>query len=426
MDKTLSNIMELPDQTPDVLDLCLQRKRGRRKEICRQKNPRLQRCANLAVWRDTSPEFGLLDSERLLRKKLLAAGLVPMQDDDGARVSTPGQKRETDGSPDVSPPTDRPETRSPFRRPILVSAADLALVPTTPLARTGTNGPTLTLARTGTDGRDADAETLERYSIPVPAPGFTSLVVEGYRATITVATGGIQDIQKAYEEFTWGIKEQQRTASLLFFQQANEDRASLLGVQESQLVEVAEGFLRATKTHESRGHDEFQKALTYLRDCYTRELDVAWVQVTNEANEVLHREAEKNALSWEDQTRELERQLALKWEQREALLVRDKDPDLLVLEVRRREDHLRHDGLLCSLRKELRTHKRNHQEEILLVREATRDEDISRACGEDPSPWTREQLERERHANKEVLRQDLTLSHTYEEVERQRAQLQVE
>ncbi|RQM30991.1 hypothetical protein B5M09_013447, partial [Aphanomyces astaci] len=333
---------------------CLQRKRGRRKEICRQKNPRLQRCANLAVWRDTAPEFGLLDSERLLRKKLLAAGLVPMQDDDGARVSTPGQKRETDGSPDVSPPTDRPETRSPFRRPILVSAADLALVPTTPLARTGTNGPTLTLARTGTDGRDADAETLERYSIPVPAPGFTSLVVEGYRgmvsgtptgtrtwngpgvpentivATITVATGGIQDIQKAYEEFTWGIKEQQRTASLLFFQQANEDRASLLGVQESQLVEVAEGFLRATKTHESRGHDEFQKALTYLRDCYTRELDVAWVQVTNEANEVLHREAEKNALSWEDQTRELERQLALKWEQREALLVRDKDPDLLV------------------------------------------------------------------------------------------------
>ncbi|RHY85957.1 hypothetical protein DYB37_013304 [Aphanomyces astaci] len=268
-----------------------------------------------------------------------------MQDDDGARVSTPGQKREADGSPDVSPPTDRPETRSPFRRPMLVSAADLALVPTTPLARTGTDGPTLTLARTGTDGRDADAKTLEPYSIPVPAPGFTSLVVEGYRgmvsgtptgtptwngpgvpgntsvATITVATGGIQDIQKAYEEFTRGIKEQQRTASLLFFQQANEDRASLLGVQESQLVEVAEGFLRATKTHESRGHDEFQKALTYI---------CVWAQVTNEANEVLHREAEKNALSWEDQTWELERQLALKWEQREALLVRDKDPDLLV------------------------------------------------------------------------------------------------
>ncbi|RHY99138.1 hypothetical protein DYB31_015033, partial [Aphanomyces astaci] len=196
-----------------------------------------------------------------------------MQDDDGARVSTPGQKREADGSPDVSPPTDRPETRSPFRRPMLVSAADLALVPTTPLARTGTDGPTLTLARTGTDGRDADAKTLERFSIPVPAPGFTSLVVEGYRG--------------------------------------------------------------------------------------------------------------------------------------------------MVLEVRRREDHLRHDGLLCSLRKELRTLKRNHQEEILLVREATRDEDISRAvgpgaihdtqehtqCGEDSSPWTRDQLERERHANEEVLRQ---------------------
>ncbi|RHX98374.1 hypothetical protein DYB25_014307, partial [Aphanomyces astaci] len=360
-----------------------------------------------------APEFGLLDSERLLRKKPLATDLVPLEDDDGARVSTPGRKREADGSPDVSPPTDRPETRSPFRRPMLVSAADLALVPTTPLARTGTDGPTLTLARTGTDGRDADAKTLERYSIPVPAPGFTSLSKRYGNtsvATITVATGGIQDIQKAYEEFTRGIKEQQRTASLLFFQQANEDRASLLGVQESQLVEVAEGFLRATKTHESRGHDEFQKALTYI---------CVWAQVTNEANEVLHREAEKNALSWEDQTWELEQQLALKWEQREALLVRDKDPDLLVLEVRRREDHLRHDGLLCSLRKELRTLKRNHQEEILLVREATRDEDISRAvgrgaihdtqehtqCGEDSSPWTRDQLERERHANEEVLRQ---------------------
>ncbi|RLO08754.1 hypothetical protein DYB28_008306 [Aphanomyces astaci] len=262
-----------------------------------------------------APEFGLLDSERLLRKKPLATGLVPLEDDDGARVSTPGRKREADGSPDVSPPTDR------------------------------------------------------------------NTIV----ATITVATGGIRDIQKAYEEFTRGIEEQQRTASLLFFQQANEDRARLLGVQESQLVEMAEGLLRAAETHESRRQDEFQKALTYLRDCYTRELDVARAQVTNEANEALLREAEKNALSWEDRTRELQGQLALKWEQREALLVRDMDSDLLVarrlheevlsqvqkdaervLEVRRREDHLRHDGLMSSLREELRTLKRNHQEEILL------------------------------------------------------------
>ncbi|RHZ39333.1 hypothetical protein DYB26_001641, partial [Aphanomyces astaci] len=261
-----------------------------------------------------APEFGLLDSERLLRKKPLATGLVPLEDDDGARVSTPGRKGEADGSPDMSPPTDR------------------------------------------------------------------NTIV----ATITVATGGIRDIQKAYEEFTRGIEEQQRTASLLFFQQANEDRARLLGVQESQLVEMAEGLLRAAETHESRRQDEFQKALTYLRDCYTRELDVARAQVTNEANEALLREAEKNALSWEDRTRELQGQLALKWEQREALLVRDMDSDLLVarrlheevlsqvqkdaervLEVRRREDHLRHDGLMSSLREELRTLKRNHQEEIL-------------------------------------------------------------
>ncbi|RLO01520.1 hypothetical protein DYB28_015606, partial [Aphanomyces astaci] len=373
-----------------------------------------------------APEFGLLDSERLLRKKPLATGLVPLEDDDGARVSTSGRKPEADGSPDVSPPTDRPEPRSPLKRPALVLAADLDLVPTTPLDRTGTDGPTLTLARTGTDDRESDAETLERYSIPVRAPVYTSLVQEGYGgtvsgtptgtptwngpgvpgntivATITVATGGIRDFQKAYEEFTRDIEEQQRTASLLFFQQANEDRARLLGVQESQLVEMAEGLLRAAETHESRRQDEFQKALTYLRDCYTRELDVARAQVTNEANEALLREAEKNALSWEDRTRELQGQLALKWEQREALLVRDRDSDLLVarrlheevlsqvqkdtervLEVRRREDHLRHDGLMSSLREELRTLKRNHQEEILLVREAARDEDTSKGVAYD-------------------------------------------
>ncbi|RHZ11757.1 hypothetical protein DYB37_012265 [Aphanomyces astaci] len=165
---------------------------------------------------------------------------------------------------------------------------------------------------------------------------------------------------------------------------------------------MAEGLLRAAEIHESRRQDEFQKALTYLRDCYTRELDVARAQVTNEANEALLREAEKNALSWEDRTRELQGQLALKWEQREALLVRDMDSDLLVarrlheevlsqvqkdaervLEVRRREDHLRHDGLMSSLREELRTLKRNHQEEILRVREAARDEGTSKGVAYD-------------------------------------------
>ncbi|RHY39270.1 hypothetical protein DYB34_005882 [Aphanomyces astaci] len=222
----------------------------------------------------------------------MATGLVPLEDDDGARVSTPGRKREADGSPDVSPPTDRPETRSPLKRPALASAADLALVPTTPLARTGTDGPTLTVARTGTDDRE---------SMKVAA-----------------------------------------------------------------------------------------------------KMNVARAQVTNEANEALLREAEKNALSWEDRTRELQGQLALKWEQREALLVRDMDSDLLVarrlheevlsqvqkdaervLEVRRREDHLRHDGLMSSLREELRTLKRNHQEEILRVREAARDEDTSKGVAYD-------------------------------------------
>ncbi|RHY96744.1 hypothetical protein DYB37_012549 [Aphanomyces astaci] len=402
----------------------------------------------------------------------LATGLVPLEDDDGARVSSPGRKREAVRSPHVSPPTYSLETRSPLKRPALASAADLAL-----------------------SKRSTGVWYQERL------PGNTIV------ATITVATGGIRDIQKTYEEFTRGIEEQKRTASLLFFQQANEDRARLLGVQETQLVAMAEGLriARAAETHESRRQDEFQKALTYLRDCYTQELDVARAQVTNEANEALHGEAEKNALSWEDRTRELERQLALKWEQREALLVRDKDSELLVarrlheevlfrsqkdaervLELRRREDHLRHDGLMPSLREELRILKRNHQEEILLVREAARDDGNSKGsvqealraalrdlsfresansvCGNCPILEKEKQdllealRERERSLKEEVQRrqvweeehrclleseemagnsrkatlfrersvQDLTLSQAYAELERQRAQLQIE
>ncbi|RHY92566.1 hypothetical protein DYB35_012469 [Aphanomyces astaci] len=124
---------------------------------------------------------------------------------------------------------------------------------------------------------------------------------------------------------------------------------------------------------------------------------------------------------WEDRTRELEQQLAQKWEQHEALLVRDKDSDILVarrlheevlsrvqkdaervLEVHRREDHLRHDGLMSSLREELRNLKRNHQEEILLsVQEALRDlsfrESVNVACGNCPI------LEREKQDLREAL-----------------------
>ncbi|RHY85423.1 hypothetical protein DYB35_013534, partial [Aphanomyces astaci] len=328
------------------------------------------------------------------RKKPLATGLVPLEDDDGARVSTPGPKREADGSPDVWPPTDRPETRSPLKRPALASAADLALVPTSPLARTGT------------DSRESDAETLECYSIPerqtptgTPTwngPGVLGNTIE---AMITVATGGIRDIQKAYEEFTRGIEEQQQTAYLLFFQQANEDRARALGVQESQLVEMAEGLLRAAETHESRRHDEFQKALTYLRDCYTRELDVAWAQVTNEANEALRREAEKNALSWEDRTRELEQQLALKWEQREAFLVRDKVSDLLVARRLHEEvlSRVQKNGFskctagrtICVTTASCPVSGKNSGpssgtiKRKLLVREAVRDEDTSKGVAYD-------------------------------------------
>ncbi|RQM20500.1 hypothetical protein B5M09_010497, partial [Aphanomyces astaci] len=323
MDKTLSNIIGLPDQTPDVLDLdyplVFAKEARKKKGKMSTEEPTTTAVCQSRRLAGGAPEFGLLDSERLLRKKPLATGLVPLEDDDGAEY------RLQDG-------------------------------------RGKLTGNTIV-------------------------------------ATITVATGGIREIQKAYEELTRGIEEQQRTASLLFFHQVNEDRARLLGVQESQLVEMAEGLLLAAETRQ----DEFQKALTYLRDCYTRELDVARAQVTNEANEALLREAEKNTLSWEDRTRELQGQLALKWEQREALLVRDMDSDLLVarrlheevlsqvqkdaervLEVRRREDHLRLDGLMSSLREELRTLKRNHREEILLVREAARDEDTSKGVAYDP------------------------------------------
>ncbi|RHZ13201.1 hypothetical protein DYB37_008333 [Aphanomyces astaci] len=190
---------------------------------------------------------------------------------------------------------------------------------------------------------------------PTGTPTWNGLGVPGNTiiATITVATGGIRDIQKAYEEFPRGIEEQQRTASLLFFQQANEDPACLLGVQECQLVEMAEGLLRAAEIHESRRQDEFQKALTYLRDCYTRELDVARTQ---NSKLLVARRLHEEVLSRVQ--KDVER----------------------VLEVGRREDHLRHDGPMSSLREELWTLKRNHQDEIYLVREAApQDEAQSKA-----------------------------------------------
>ncbi|RHY17336.1 hypothetical protein DYB25_005291 [Aphanomyces astaci] len=213
---------------------------------------------------------------------------------------------------------------------------------------------------------------------------------------------------------------------------------------------MAEVLLRAAETHESFRQDEFQKALTYFRHYYTRELDVAWAL----ASELLgSRRLHEKALSRVQKDAER------------------------VIEVRRREDNLCHDGLMSSLREQLQTLQRNHQEEILLVRKASRDEDYSKGVayyllqsqydrglasaqdevqskaselesvqkesilteqnryeqtllseqgrrqdlkqlayeqfmtltqerahsGEDPSPGTRDQLKRERHTNEEVL-----------------------
>ncbi|RHY67267.1 hypothetical protein DYB38_003354 [Aphanomyces astaci] len=115
---------------------------------------------------------------------------------------------------------------------------------------------------------------------------------------------------------------------------------------------MAEGMLRAVETHESRRQDEFQKALTYLQDCYTRELDIARA---HDSDLLVARRLHEEVLSWVQ-----------------------KDTKRVV-EVRRREDHLRHDGLLSSFREELRA----HQEEILLVREAARDEVTSKGVAYD-------------------------------------------
>ncbi|RHZ09104.1 hypothetical protein DYB26_009277, partial [Aphanomyces astaci] len=311
-------------------------------------------------------EFGLLD-RRQLRMNAQATDLVPLEDNDSARVSTPGRKREDDGSPHVSPPTYWPETQSPLKRPALTSAADLPLVLTSPLARTGT------------DGRESNAETLDRY---------TSLVQAEY--------GGM----KTYEEFTRGIEEQKRSASLLFFQQANEDRARLLGIQETQLVEMAEGLriARAAETHESRRQDEFQKALTYLRDCYTQELDVARVQVTNARTRLCMGKRKRIGNS----------ELLVARRLHEEVLSRSQKDAERVLEVRRRKDHLRHDGLMSSLREELRTLKRNHQEEILLsvqealpaaLRDLSFRKSAKAVCGNCPI------LEKEKQDLREALRE---------------------
>ncbi|RQM28787.1 hypothetical protein B5M09_007776 [Aphanomyces astaci] len=301
----------------------------------------------------------------------MATGLAPLEDDDGARVSTPA------GSPRVTPPTDRPETRSPLKRPTLASEADLALVPTSPLART---------------------------------------------------------VQERYGDMGWRKpKETSGTLNRVYLYRFDSIESNM-----RLLADIAFYRERLPGTVPDHRQDEFQKVLTYLRDSYTRGVEVARAQVTNEANETLHREAEKNSLSWEDRARELERQLALKCEQREGLLVRDKDSELLyaerVLEVRRKEDRLRQGGLISSLREKLRTFKRNHQEEILLVREATRDEDNSKGVANDllQSQYDQNLASAQDEARSKALGfeersvQYLTLSQAYAELERQWVQLQVE
>ncbi|RHY05916.1 hypothetical protein DYB25_009981 [Aphanomyces astaci] len=75
-----------------------------------------------------APEFGLLDTRRLMRQ---SSAPEPAQLDDHVDLptSSPERKREAEGSSHVSPSTNSPDTRPPPKKPTLAPDADLAPEP---------------------------------------------------------------------------------------------------------------------------------------------------------------------------------------------------------------------------------------------------------------------------------------------------------
>ncbi|RHZ25678.1 hypothetical protein DYB37_010895 [Aphanomyces astaci] len=312
----------------------------------------------------------------------------------GGAMMTPERKRDAESSPNVSPPTDRHDSRPPLKKLALAEEDELA-VTCPPLS-----------VKSGLEEWDSDNATSARLLNPVMAPGYSSLVQEESAglvqrtptwneprvprhtviATITVANGGTRDLERAYLEYTRGIEESERTATDRFFRQLQVDQARLLDSRETRLVEMAENMTRAAEAHELHRQGVFNEALTYLRDGLARELEVSRAQVTNEANEAFHVEVKKNKNEWTSRMQDLQERLTSEWESQKALILREKDSQVAMLtqqsaeklrsiraeaahamEVRHMEETIHHESALNQLREDLRSAKRAHVEDVQLL-----------------------------------------------------------
>ncbi|ETV92270.1 hypothetical protein H310_13335 [Aphanomyces invadans] len=247
----------------------------------------------------------------------------------GPTIPPPERKREADGSPNVSPPTDRSDTRSAPKK-LAVMTEDV-----------------MAPEDSGQDVEDAGNEYQLCLANPSPAPGSISLVQEitgspgswtpipndpdiPVVATLVVINGEGLELGRAYGDLMRTFEENQKIEAQRFLKQFYDERARLLDAKETRLVGMAEELARAVEAHEARRQDDYRKALAYLHECYDRELELA----------CSHAKTER------------------------------------VLRAARMEsDHSREDAL-SRLHEDLRNTKRSHQEELTaLLAEARREID---------------------------------------------------
>ncbi|ETW06579.1 hypothetical protein H310_02797 [Aphanomyces invadans] len=207
-----------------------------------------------------APETGSLG--RTSRTKTVA----PADHDDsaGPTIPPPERKREAEGSPNVSPPTDRSDTRSAPKK-LAVMTEDV-----------------MAPEDSGEDVEDAGNEYQLCLANPSPAPGSTSLVQE-----VTGSPGSWTPIPNDPES--------EKIEAQRFLKQFYDERARLL---DERLVGMAEELTRAVEAHEARRQDDYLKALAYLRECYDRELELARSHAKTEATAVLHEEAKRLEDPW--------------------------------------------------------------------------------------------------------------------------------
>ncbi|RHY23264.1 hypothetical protein DYB32_009256 [Aphanomyces invadans] len=311
---------------------------------------------------------GLAHETRSLERTSCTKTVAPADHDGsaGPTIPPPERKCEADGSPNVSPSTDRKDTRSAPKK-LAVMAEDV-----------------MAPEDLGEDAEDAQNEYQLCLANPIPASGSTSLVQEvtggpgswtptpndpgtSVIATLVVINDGVQELGRTYGDLMKTFEENQKVEAQRFLKQFNDERARLLDDKDTPLV--------------------------YLRECYDGELELARSHAKTEATAVLHEEVKRLEDSWNARMDQVTRRLNFDRETQRSLILLEKNLELetmarkhsdyvqaiqdeseRVLRATRMEsDHSREDAL-SRLHEDLRNTKRSHQEELtVLLAEASRE-----------------------------------------------------